>query len=242
MYISDFGMGVELKLEVNGGTMKMEFASKVTGVTDKKYRKMLDVASKGYPYAIVEAFRKDGMIVNFPPKGMSYKVIFIEPSTTKVFEFVNVVVKPVMLPTGEKLHILISPSEMKELNRRENFRLWLGCSGVAQIGIHNENFDIIIKDISAIGVSFILENKQLENMIAKPKESTPVVLTFHDDTIDKTLKLNATIVRIEEADEMRTLYGCKFKKESDVITKLINEKQRERAKVNHNKKPEKEKK
>lgn len=242
MYISDMGIDVELKLEVNGGATKMEFSSKVVGIEDKKQRKMLDAASKGYPYAIVDAFRKDGKIVNFPPKGVSYKVIYIDPSSKKVFEFANVVVKPTMLPTGEKLHMLISPSEMKEFNRRENFRLWLGSSAVAQLGLNKENFDVILKDISATGVAFILENRLLENVLAKPKVSTPVVLSFHDDTTERNFKLNATIVRMEKVDEMRTLYGCKFKQESDAITKLINDKQRERAKVNYNKKPEKEQK
>lgn len=234
MYISEVNAGTDMKLEVSVGTKTMEFQVKSTEVSDKRQLKMIEEAAQGNPYLVTEPVMKDGKMVGFSTKGVSYKVQYVETESKKVFEWKEVVVKQIAFSTGDRYHILICAKERKEINRRESFRLWLGCNAVAMIGLNRVAINVVIKDISATGVSFYMINNLNEEEKLKPRVSTSVVLSFQDEETGKSFKLNAVIVRVEEVNEMKTLFGCKFAKESEVLARFINKKQMQRSNVNKN--------
>ncbi|MBR1693036.1 MAG: PilZ domain-containing protein [Lachnospiraceae bacterium] len=231
MYISEISAGMPVKLEVLMGATRLEFDTQSVLVEDKRQARSLETISKKLPYVVVEAIKKNDKVIGFPEKGAVYRVSYMDRESNKPYEWQGVAVKQVAFPSGEKYHVFISEKNMKEINRRESYRLWLGCDGYAQIGLNSKFFPAIIRDISATGIAFILYNKHLQKATYPPKISTTVVLTFTDDTSETQFKLTATIVRIEEMDADRTLYGSKFPQENVRIAKFINDKQRERNKT-----------
>lgn len=231
MYISEISAGTIVELEAVVGNTKLEFESLAVTIEDKQQLKLLEQATKSVPYAAIEAIRKDDKVIGFPSQGVVYKVTNVAGESQKAFEWPNIKVKQVGFPTGEKYHILISANEGKEVNRRERYRLWLGCDAIAQIGLNKTTYNVVIKDISATGISFILDKRLFTEGKTPPKVETTVVLTFYDTSTETHFRLTAKIVRIVDMDETRNLYGCQLLKESEAISKFIYDKQRERAKI-----------
>lgn len=231
MYISEMcgGQPVKLEVEINGA--KMEFETTVVAVEDKKQMKALEGIAQKFPYVLVEPITKNDKVIGFPPNGVNYVVSYVDKDTKKPYEWHNVLVKQVAFADGSKYHIFISDKNAKEVNRRERYRLWLGCDGILQMGLSQKSLRVIVKDISATGVSFIIENRENIDASLIPKRSSIVSLSFSDAETNTKFKINASVVRIEEMEDGRTLYGCRLMQESGAIAKFVNTKQRERNRL-----------
>lgn len=232
MYISEMCGGETARLDVVINGAKMEFRTTVVDVEDKKQAKALAGIAQKFPYALVEPIVRDNKVIGFPPNGVSYAVTYVDKDTQKPYEWQNVIVKQVAFADGSKYHIFISDKDAKEVNRRERYRLWLGCDGLLQIGIGQKATSVIIKDISATGISFIIENPAAVDAALVPKNSTLVSLSFSDVETNTKFRINAVVVRIEEMEDGRVLYGCRMTQESSSVAKFINTKQRERNRLN----------
>ena len=203
----------------------------VVAVEDKKQLRALEGIAQKFPYALVEPITKDGKVIGFPPNGVNYTVTYVNTATQKPFEWQNIIVKQVAFADGKKYHIFISDKNAKEMNRRERYRLWLGCDGLMQIGIGKKAATVIIKDISATGIAFVIENKANVDASLIPRKSSIVSLSFSDAETNTKFRLSAIVVRIEEMEDGRTVYGCKLTQESGAIAKFVNDKQRERNRL-----------
>lgn len=84
---------------------------------------------------------------------------------------------------------------------------------------------VTIKDISATGIAFVCDDKTEVTM------GMPLTLSFTDEDNRKSFRLMATVVRSEDSGYQRIIYGCKFKEESNIISKYVNEKQRQNLKA-----------
>lgn len=231
MFISEMCGGEPVRLVLTANGAKMEFKSTVVAIDDKKKLKALESVVKNYPYALVEAITKEDKVIGFPSSGVEYTVAYVDKESKKAFEWHEVTVKQVSFADGTKNHIFISEKNVKELNRRERYRLWLGCDGILQIGLNSKSVRVIIKDISATGVSFIIEDKQAVDGNMIPKMSTIIALSFSDSETNTKFKLNASVVRIEEHEDGRMFFGCRLMQESAAIAKFVNTKQRERNRL-----------
>ena len=231
MFINEMRGGEPVKLELAVNGAKMEFKSTVVTIEDKKMLKALDGIVKNYPYVVVEAITKEDKVIGFPTSGVEYKVSYVDKETRKAYEWHGVTVKQVSFADGTKNHIFISEKNVKELNRRERYRLWLGCDGLLQMGLSTKSLRIIIKDISATGVSFLIENRQAVDETLIPKMSAIISLSFSDAETNTKFKLNASVVRIVEEEDGKMLFGCRLMQESAAIAKFVNTKQRERNRL-----------
>lgn len=104
-----------------------------------------------------------------------------------------------------------------EMNRRSCFRLFLGKSGEAQIGLHTVPVPIVVKDVSASGISIISNEK---------REEKEVHIVFQDKDINSNFSIKANIVRVSQIENGRYLYGCSFGEEKDSIEEYIQKRQR----------------
>ncbi len=109
-------------------------------------------------------------------------------------------------------------SEGYENNRREAFRLFLGNDGVAQVGINKKALEVIVRDVSENGFSF------LTSIDVKMAVGEPVRLVFVD--LDITFSLMGIVVRKVNVNEKEVLYGCKLSVRNNKLLKYINSKQR----------------
>jgi len=114
-----------------------------------------------------------------------------------------------VIPTGDGF----------EINRRNAFRLYIEVKGVVQIGTNSVPLDVIIKDVSENGFSFVSKDN-----IEKPLRST-VRLVFAD--INKSINLNGILVRKEKIDQSKYFYGCVLNIKNQMISQYINDKNSE---------------
>ncbi|MCR4650929.1 MAG: PilZ domain-containing protein [Lachnospiraceae bacterium] len=210
MYLREIPPDTSITLSVGIGVKVLEFNTKVAQVFDTCI----------YTTPIMQ---QDKM-VGFNTKGLVLSIIVPAEEEGKAFQFMNVKVRNVKTPEGELYHEISTFNEGKVINRRGACRVWLGNDGIASIGLGGEPVDITVKDISTTGISFICSDK------IELKDNTVVHLSFRDPDTGTKFEIGAIVVRKQEMDRGRVLYGCKLNQESNAISKYINDKQREKLK------------
>jgi hypothetical protein len=231
MLINEIAKGSNLELKVLIGNNALEFNTEVVELTDKQYLKAIEKLTSGYLYLAARAIMKDNKIISFPTSGPVYRLIAVNKEDGKVYEWTMIQIRQIKLNDGSLYHLFLSNKDVKEVNRRSRYRVWLGVDGIAQIGYNKMTFDVIVKDISSIGVSFILRNDLLKGRTISADTNTMIALTFYEEKTGTNFRLTATIVRCDKIDENRILYGCKFATEHRGISKYVNEKQREKMRL-----------
>ena len=173
---------------------------------------------------LAEAVRIGGKVVGFSSESIYLDLYYIRKDKPP-FVWKNVKCTTVLL--GNKtLYNITAFSEGYESNRRNAFRMFIGLSGVAQVGINRKALSVIVKDVSESGFSFV-SSEDIENVI-----NTPVRLVFED--IDKSYSLMGLVVRKVIIAEGKILYGCKLSVENLELVKYINYKQRRQMAINKN--------
>lgn len=124
---------------------------------------------------------------------------------------------------GKTYYKIIASGEGYESNRREAFRLFIGIAGVAQLGINRKAIDVIVKDVSETGFSFVSEQDMGEVI------NSPVRLVFED--MERSYSLMGLVVRKVIIAEKKILYGCKLSVENFELVRYINYKQRQQLQL-----------
>ena len=125
-----------------------------------------------------------------------------------------------MITYNQKLHYKVTAfAEGFENNRREAFRLYVGCGGIAQLGLNKSAAKLLVKDVSETGFSFLSE-KEIESIL-----NMPVRLVFND--MEYNISLMGIIVRKVKIDEQKYLYGCRLSVTNNQLSRYINDKQRQ---------------
>ena len=174
---------------------------------------------------LTEPIYRNEKLVGFKTKGLIITLHICNASDQKVYEYTNVEILNVKTKDGKIHHKITCKNPGKQINRRTAVRVWLGIEGVAQLGINRTAYNVIIKDISVSGISFILH----KNMNLDP--GTMVHVTFHDTEARVKFSLSAIVVRVAEMEDGRVLYGCRLNQESPAISKYVTDKQREKLKA-----------
>ena len=172
-----------------------------------------------------EPITKDDKMVGFSTKGLVLSMIVADAEEGKAFKFSNVKIRNIKTQNGNLFHEVSCKTEGKLINRRGACRVWLGEDGVAIVGLGGKPFDVTIKDISISGIAFICSKDQ------QIPDGSIVHLTFFDEPTNSKFSLGALIVRSEEMEKNRMMYGCRLNQESPAIAKFVNEKQREKLKA-----------
>lgn len=168
-------------------------------------------------------YRND-KLVGFRTKGLVIRLQITNASDQKVYEFTNVEILNVKTQDEQIHHKMICKTPGKQINRRTAVRVWLGKEGIAQIGTNRVAYEVVVKDISVSGISFIFH----KDLNVEP--GTIAHITFNDTEARTKFSLSAIIVRKAELDEGKILYGCRLNQESPAIAKYVNDKQREKLK------------
>ena len=171
----------------------------------------------------VEPIMREGKMVGFSTKGLVLRIFAVNQSDSKFYQFINVKIRNVKMQDDRAYHEITCMSPGKVVNRRSACRVWLGFDAVAQIGLNKKTYDVIVKDISVTGISFICNDD------VKVEPEMVVHLTFEDEVSKVRFSIGAIVVRSEETDRQRIIYGCRMNSESSAISKYINEKQREKC-------------
>lgn len=205
MLLKQVKIGTKIKLELLANGSVYNFESEVVRHSEAG--------------ALVAPIEKDGAIINFNVRGVMLKACVTDSENGKVYEWSNIQVLIAKTRGGERFHHFLCERDVEPTNRRNRFRVWVGVDAVAQIGANNKTYDVIIKDISASGIGFVCRRE------IPIKLDETVHLTFFDEERGTNFNILATVIRCDEVDESRNVYGCKLKAENLLINKYVNEKQ-----------------
>lgn len=196
-----------IELSING--QKYEFPSKVV--------------SQSTQSILIEPIRINGKVLSFnSSESVAINIVMIRDSKSPMV-WKGVGVACVHEKTGSFYKVSAS-GEGFEVNRRGAFRLFVGISGVAQLGINKKAVDVIVKDVSENGFSFV-SSEDMDNVI-----NMPVRLVFND--FNKNYSLMGIIVRKVIINEAKILYGCQLSVNNSELEHYINQKQRQMLSMN----------
>lgn len=210
MRLSDLQAGDNIIIQVNMNGQFADFPSVVTKLHDGEI--------------LAEAVRIGGKVVGFSGENVHLDLCYIRQDKPPVV-WKNVKCTTV-LSDNKTLYNIAAFAEGYESNRREAFRIFVGVSGIAQLGINRKALQVIVKDVSENGFSFVT-SENMENVI-----NMPVRLVFED--AERNYSLMGLVVRKVVIDEKKILYGCKLSVENPELVKYINYKQRQQMSINNN--------
>lgn len=214
MRIEELTPGTPITILASINNQQAQFESRILEVNPKK---RIVLAESVFIDDKVVTFRAKALIVNI--------VISNENDSPQIFK--NVMVQLVK-HKKEICYNLVTIAESKPYNRRESFRCYVGITSSAQIGANRTTYDIIIKDVSITGFSFVcsnelkLENHQIVHTVLKDYlEELAEDFSFH---------LYGIVVRSYPLDNNRLIYGCRLNSRVFGLESYITKKERLRIK------------
>lgn len=213
MQITELTTGTKVKLIANIQTETMEFDSEIDEVVPNK---KIVLAAPVY---------KDEKLVSFRGKGLIVDLVFYPPeSSPQIFK--NVSINLMKKSDNTYWYNLMCTTPSKTQNRRKAFRCYVGVASTVQIGTNKSTEDIVIKDISTGGFSFVCSNE-----IDIPMDK--VVHTVLNDFIPElsenfSYHVYGIVIRKQELDERRVVYGCKLNTPIKGLDMYIMKKERVR--------------
>ena len=173
----------------------------------------------------LEPIRQNNKMIGFSTPGLILSIIVPDPNDGKAYKFSQVKIRNIKTKDGNLFHEVTCPNEGKVVNRRGACRVWLGEEGIANIGLSGKPIEVIVKDISVSGIAFICDSS------LDIEQGTVVHISFFDEASKTRFSLAAIIVRCEEMDRGRIMYGCRLNNESNVVAKFVTDKQREKLRA-----------
>ena len=167
----------------------------------------------------VEPFVYEGAVLNFDSANVSISMIAYEEEKSPYLWQVVHIAKEVRDNTS--YHVISSNLSGVKINRRENFRLFLGIEGTATL-MGGQPFDVLVKDISSSGFAVLVDMNKPINV----HKNDIMQLEFVDTTFNEDFVLNGRVVRMDKTDKY-LLYGCRMVSENPVVDKYIANKQLE---------------
>ncbi|MBQ7766170.1 MAG: PilZ domain-containing protein [Lachnospiraceae bacterium] len=166
----------------------------------------------------VTPFEHNGVILNFNTGAVVISMIaYQEEKTPFLWKIVHINRETV---DGVNYHVITSDVSGVKINRRENFRVFIGIDGKATILGKDVPFDVMIKDVSESGFAILVD---ITSQV-KINKNEAVMIDFYDKTIDERFNLTGRVVRAEMT-ERYVLYGCRLLKDTGIMRKYIANKQ-----------------
>lgn len=167
----------------------------------------------------VEPFVYEGAVLNFDSANVTISMIAYEEEKSPYLWQVVHIAKEVR--DNKPYHVISSNLSGVKINRRENFRLFLGIEGTATL-MGGKPFDVLVKDISSSGFAVLVDMNKPINV----HKNDIMQLEFVDTIFNEDFVLNGRVVRMDKTDKY-LLYGCRMVTENPVIDKYIANKQLE---------------
>lgn len=169
----------------------------------------------------IEPIMEKQKMVNFAGENLRILITYV-PEDDMPIQWKGCTIKDIVYE-GKRYHILYCVHEGKHINRRKTYRQYVGYQGVLQLGPNRKTIDVTVKDISVTGVSFISITHY------EKKDIGLFHLTYTDEEFHIVVQVSGDVVRIEELEDTRILYGCRLVESSINIGAYIARKQKKEA-------------
>ena len=169
----------------------------------------------------IEPIRVDDRLVNFKGENLCIMITYV-PRDEMPVQWKGCTIRDIIYD-GKRYHILYCVHEGKHVNRRETFRQYVGYNGILQLGPNRKTIDVTVKDISVTGISFVSVTKY------EKKDVGLFHLSYIDEEFNIPVQLSGEVVRVEELEDTRILYGCRIVETSLNVGSYIAHKQKKEA-------------
>ena len=213
MRIEELLPGQKVSLMVNIGEQILEFDSLVQESHPRKRYILLDPVMNGNK-AI--SFKGKGIVVNL--------IVTIGDEKPHLFKNITILLQKKL--DGSLCYQVSTVAESVIYNRRGSFRCFVGIQSSVQGGANRAAHPTVIRDISHTGFSVIcdadanFEQRYVLHTVLRDRiEEMEQNFAFH---------LYGTIVRVQELDNGKILYGCRLTDRVPGLDKYIMAKERYR--------------
>lgn len=206
LVLSELKTGTRISIEAARGIKTMEFSSEVISTEGLNVR--------------INPIMQNGKLVGFDTGGIVITMYVTGLEDGKIYKYTGVKIHSFKNSDGAIFQeVTCRGEEGKVTNRRGACRVWVGENGIATLADGKE-IPVVVKDVSATGVAIVCGEDVEVTM------GDVVTVSFTDGATKSKFVLTASVIRHEDADNKRIIYGCKFKQESEPLAKFVNEKQR----------------
>lgn len=151
---------------------------------------------------VCEPLLHENKIINFSIPGVTHEVQIFDKSIGKLYAWRNIEVKAGYYKKKTLCHLIYLNSIPVEINRRTNYRQFVGVEGTV-FPFHKQALHILIRDVSNNGVGFIASEK------GELEVGADVRVVFKDCDNRFNFALNCRIVRERELSRDTFEFGCK---------------------------------
>ncbi|MCR5545407.1 MAG: hypothetical protein K6F30_02920 [Lachnospiraceae bacterium] len=138
----------------------------------------------------------------------------------------DIFVRRIDLPIAGDVHAVITHEKVNFVNRRRAYRIFVGLNGTANTEDHL-SANVIVRDISAIGVAFICSQK------FEIYTGDKVTISFVDQVEDRQffIIMPCEVVRVADIRGGNKIVGCSCLQEIPMVGKYMILKQQSRQKM-----------
>lgn len=208
MKLGELEIGTEISIELKAGQ------------NCRTFRQTVEQIVKGV--VITSPLIYEGRMLDLSAGGISITV-FAQAGGEVPLQFRGCTAK--LVQGKEKRFCAIACSnEGKRVNRRSNFRIFIGERGVAELsGKAGTKLEVTVKDLSLTGVSFVADKAKWE------KDVSCVWVEFPGRYGDR-IRIQGSVVRVTEVENNLLVVGCRILKCANDLSAYITHKQRESLK------------
>lgn len=210
MYISDLEVGTKLSVELDlDGKIPATLYSEVVQAIHSKRA------------ILIQKLVKDDKIVTFNIDGL--KITTTVLTDNKPYIWRNCKIQYIKL-NDKAYHAIICKETGVQLNRRSHFRV--GVNEYCYVNYGKATVDALLLDVSFTGFEFIVGKWD-------GSEMEYVNVSYHDSLLECDVNLIGRVVRTEDKEDGKKLFGC-YMIQKDDVSKYINTRQRKLIRVNVN--------
>lgn len=208
MKLGELEIGTEISIELKAGQKSWTF------------RQTVEQILKGV--VITSPLIYEGRMLNLSAGDISITV-FAQAGGEVPLQFRGCTAKLVQ-GKEKRFCAIVCSNEGKRVNRRSNFRIFIGERGVAELsGKSGTKLEVTVKDLSLTGVSFVVDKVKWE------KDVSCVWVEFPGRYGDR-IRIQGSVVRVTEGENNLLIVGCRILKCANDLSAYITYKQRESLK------------
>lgn len=228
MFINELDIGTIVTITASDNERIVRLESSVVEVDSSIYKKLQCAADqlKFTSFVPLELVCEEGISVNFISAKVKcdlfaqYREKFYQWEDVKVFK----------LKFGDQnYHVAFCNDDAIALNRRTEFRLWLGIDAFVKLNDSNVPHLCVLKDLSNHGAGFVAEAKHNFCVGDSVNLQFHIAMKSDGDWSDTLYTGKYKVVRITATHNNKVLVGCTAYDESQLINKFLTYKQRERV-------------
>lgn len=204
MKLTELVVNNQVEIILTSGTKKMSFPCKILNVSPKS----------GEIFTTVFRVTQGTLIFDNSPVALDLRAL---DKNSKPYLWKNVRVKKTTYDS-KSAYKITSPADGYLDNRREAYRVPIGLSAVIQIGVNRPVDEVMIHDLSATGISFVIKE------IAEECIGQDFRISFEDHAYNASFALHGTILRVVKMQDV-FLAGCKLRHNYPLVEKYVASKQ-----------------